>query len=86
MKNLRSKPDSYCKQKNIMAYFGYDKMLSALVKSLKDKCWSQRVKSWIFQQIEVNLNNFYHNPKGEMFIDYSQLKQAQPLQKKTTKH
>ena len=84
MKTLHLIPDIHRKQNIVKIGFAYDKGVIALVKAQKGARWSQTLQSWYFPKTDFNLNTFYQTLKGNVFIDYSQLKQTSTPIKKTT--
>lgn len=84
MKNLRLIPGFHKQEAVIKVAFTYDNELIPLVKAQKGVRWSQTLKSWYFPKKEFQLHAFYQALKGNVFIDYSQLKQTSPPIKKTT--
>ena len=88
MKNLRLKPDIHKQQAIVKVTFAYDRELIDLIKKQKGARWSQTLKTWYFVKRDFQLNRFYESLKGQVFVDYSQLKKAcsiTPTSSKTSK-
>ena len=88
MKNLRLKPDIHKQQAIVKVTFAYDLELIDLIKKQKGARWSQTLKTWCFVKRYFQLKRFYESLKGQVFVDYSQLKKASsitPTSSKTSK-